>query len=150
MPQRQREAAENLSLLFLDRHPGPGHRWALEWCQDSDLKNSYGFCGPTTAPFPGNLTWSSEGNDQKVAIVVFTIKLNSWRLSVDTWPTEPCASSGGRGELLKKNHPVTTHHRKYYICNPVPFEYRQRYWISSWYVACRAAKLTKVLPLVTA
>ena len=39
-----------LSVLFLDRSPGPWYRWALEWCQDSDLKNSSGFPGPGCAP----------------------------------------------------------------------------------------------------
>lgn len=41
-----RKAAENLSVLFLDRSSGLWYRWVLEWCQDSDLKNSSGFRGP--------------------------------------------------------------------------------------------------------
>lgn len=44
------KGSENLSVLFLDRSPGPWYRWALEWRQDSDLKNSSGFCGPGSAP----------------------------------------------------------------------------------------------------
>lgn len=40
------KAAQNLSVLFLDRSPGPWYRRALEPRQDRDLKNSSGFCGP--------------------------------------------------------------------------------------------------------
>lgn len=51
MPQGQGgRQPKNLSVLFLDRSPGPWYRWALEWRQDSDLKNSSGFCGPGSAP----------------------------------------------------------------------------------------------------
>lgn len=51
MPQGQREKQpKNLSVLFLDRSPGPWYRWALEWRQDSDLENSSGLCGPRSAP----------------------------------------------------------------------------------------------------
>lgn len=92
MPQGQRKAAENLSVLFLDRSPGPWYRWALEWRQDSDLKNSWGFCGPGSAPFTGNVTWASKDEDQREVAVALVMKLYSWQLSVDTWPLEPHAA----------------------------------------------------------
>lgn len=97
MPQGWREKQpKNLSVLFLDRSPGPWYRWALEWRQDSDLENSSGFCGPRSAPLQETWhePWASGDKDQKEAVMAFVIKLYSWQLSVDTWPLEPHAAFG--------------------------------------------------------
>lgn len=91
MPQGRREKQpKNLSVLFLDRSPGPWYRWALEWRQDSDLENSSGFRGPRSAPLQE--TWhepvGTKIRKEAVMAFFFVIKLYSWQLSADTWPPE--------------------------------------------------------------
>lgn len=144
------KAAENLSVLFLDRNPGPWYHAALDWCQDGDLKNSSGFCGPGSALFTGNVTWASkdkhqkEGSrgfcDQALQLAAVSRRMTSWT-SCCFWGKgcDPANSYLASGKIRGTSTSVM-----------VKPSNRHRYWMSSWSVMCQTAMLTSILPPLTA
>lgn len=152
MPQGQRERQpKNLSVLFLDRSFGPWYRCALEWSQDSDLKNSSGFCGPGSALLQevwhepvrtkirekqSWLAWWSctAGNCQWTQIS-----------SLATHDLLKLVLLLGKGWAPANAYPAN----KNLWCFKPP-TWRHRYWLSSRSVVCQTAMFTNILPPLTA